>query len=289
MEKSETMARLWYLTWKKAGVSVKYIRIIILLLAAGLSQNMAYVLSQEPLPENSASAQHRDSAPTPEEIIRSFAAKETEFYEAWMQYTYRQTAEVRVVSVNGMPKQEKMTTISDVVFKDDGSREVQVRRRAGNLRSVIYTIQDEEVIDNLQPFALTEKELPKYNLQYQGKERVDELDCYVFSVTPKSLKGGKLYFEGKIWVDDQDLQIVRTVGKPVPQKKNNQFPAFETIRQMVDKKYWFPVWTHAEDRLRFDTNTIQIEETISYEDYKRFAAKTTIQYEPAVKDPSTPQ
>jgi hypothetical protein len=217
---------------------------------------------------------------TPEEIIRAFSAKETEFYEAWMQYTYHESADVRVLSVNGVPKQEAMRTISDIVFKDDGTRDVQVVRRSGGLHSVVYTMEDEEVINNLQPFALTEKELPNYDLVYEGKEKVDELTCYVFSVKPKSIKKGKMYFEGKIWVDDEDLQIVRTVGKPVPQKKDNQFPEFETIRQRIDKKYWFPVWTHAESHLHFQTDTVHIDETITYEDYKRFGASTTIQYGP---------
>ncbi len=217
---------------------------------------------------------------SPEEIIRRFSAKESEFYEAWMQYTYHQTADVQVVSVNGMPTREKMTTISDIVFKDDGTREVQVVRRAGSLRSVVYTMQDEEVINNLQPFALTEKELPLYNLGFQGKEKVDELDCYVFSVKPKSTQGNRMYFEGKIWVDDRDLQVVRTVGTPVPQKKNNQFPQFETVRQMIDKRYWFPVWTHAESELHFQRDNVHIEETITYADYKRFGAQTTIQFGP---------
>jgi hypothetical protein len=216
----------------------------------------------------------------PDEIIRRFSAKETEFYEAWKEYTYHQTAEVRVLSVNGLPRREAMTTISDIVFKDDGTREVQVIRRAGDLRSVIYTREDEEVIDNLQPFALTEKELPLYDLKFEGKEKVDELTCFVFSVRPKAMKSGKFYFEGKIWVDDRDLQVVRTVGKPVPQKKSSQFPAFETIRQIIDGKYWFPVWTHADSELRFQRDTVRIEETITYERYKRFASKANIQFGP---------
>jgi hypothetical protein len=220
----------------------------------------------------------KDAAP--EEIIRQFSAKETEFYEAWKQYTYHQVAELRVVSKNGMPVRETMTTISDIVFKDDGTREVQVKRRAGNIHSIVYTMNDEEVINNLQPFALTEKELPLYNLAYQGKEKVDELNCYVFSVSPKSTKAKRLFFEGKIWVDDRDLQVVRTVGRPVPQKKGGeQFPAFETIRQMIDNRYWFPVWTHADSQLHFDPDTVHIEETITYSDYKRFASKTTVKFE----------
>lgn len=220
------------------------------------------------------------SAPAPQEIIRAFSAKETEFYEAWKEYTYHQVAEVRVLAVNGVPRQEKMTIISDIVFLDNGRRDVQIVRRAGDLRSVIFTRDDEEVIDNLQPFALTEKELGLYDLNYAGKEKVDELECYVFSVMPKSLKPGRFYFEGKIWVDDQDLQVVRTVGKPVPQKKNSQFPQFETIRQMIDKKYWFPVWTHADSELHFQRDNVRIEETITYSDYKHFASKATIQFEP---------
>ena len=250
-----------------------------------MSMGAAWAQSTSTQTQTGAEAPQSKSL-SPEEIIRKFSARETEFYDAWMQYSYHQTADLRILSVNGMPKNEYQTTISDIVFKDDGTREVQIKRRAGNLHSLVYTPEDEEVINNLQPFALTEKELPLYNVAYQGKEKVDDLDCYVFSVTPKSIKGKRLFFEGKIWVDDRDLQIVRTIGKPVPQKKNgNQFPQFETIRQMVDKQYWFPVWTHAESKLRFDPDTVHIEETITYEDYKRFAAKTSIQFEPVEEKP----
>ena len=254
--------------------------LVLALLAAGISWAPTPVQSQSAEQSKAQPAAQLAGDLPPEEIIKKFSQRETEFYEAWMQYTYHQVAEVRVVSVNGIPKNEKMTTISDIVFKDNGTREVDVRRRAGDLHSVVYTMEDEEVINNLQPFALTEKELPEYNVKYEGKEKVDELNCYVFSVTPKTLKGNKMYFEGKIWVDDMDLQIVRTVGKPVPQKKNNRFPDFETIRQMVDGKYWFPVWTHAESDLHFSSDTVHIEETITYADYKRFTSKTTIQFEP---------
>jgi hypothetical protein len=174
-----------------------------------------------------------------------------------------------------------MSIVSDVVFRDDGTREVRVTQRSGRLRSVLWTDEDSEVINNLQPFALTAKDLPLYELKYDGKEKVDELNCYVFSVKPKSTRGGRLYFQGKIWVDDEDLQVVRTVGKPVPQKRDNQFPDFETIRQMIDDKYWFPVWTHADSVLRFETQSVRIEETITYENYKKFGSKAKIDFGPA--------
>ena len=213
----------------------------------------------------------------PEEIIQAFAAKETEFYGAWIQYTYRQLADIRVVSINGVPMQDRLTLVSEVVFRDDGTREVRPLQRRGGLRALNWTREDTEVINNLQPFALTGKDLPKYNVAYEGKERVDELDCFVFSVKPKTTKGG-IYFQGKIWVDDRDLQVVRTVGKPVPQTRDNQFPEFETIRQIIDDKYWFPVWTHADSKLRFDNGVFHVEETITYEQYKRFGSKATIDF-----------
>ncbi len=236
----------------------------------------AWTSAQTPPQSQPQSAAKKDL--TPDQIIREFSAKETQFYEAWKEYTYHQVADIRVLDYNGMPKHERMTIISDIVFRDNGAREVQVVRRAGDLQSVVFTLHDEEVINNLQPFALTDKELPLYDLNYEGKEKVDELTCYVFSVKPKSLKGDKYYFQGKIWVDDQDLQIVRTVGRPVPQRKGEQFPDFETIRQVIDDKYWFPVWTHADSRLHFKQDTVHIEETITYENYKHFGSKATIKF-----------
>jgi hypothetical protein len=213
---------------------------------------------------------------TPDQIIEKFAKKETEFYEAWMQYMYTQTAVIKVLSVDGVPKKETLRIVSEVIFNDDGSREVRTVRRSGGLRAVGFTDEDREVLENLHPFALTEKQIPLYKLKYEGKEKADELNCYVFSVKPKKMQKGEMYFEGKIYVDDLDLQIVKTVGKAVPQTSNNQFPEFETIRQMIDDKYWFPVWTHADSRLYFPQNTVRIEETITYDDYKMFRANARI-------------
>jgi len=213
---------------------------------------------------------------TPDEIIKAFTAKESEFYEAWSQYYYRQIASIKVLSVNGAPAKQAMTLVFEVVFLDDGTREVRLVERTGRLRDVIWTPDDQDVITNFQPFALTTKDLPNYDLKYQGKERVDELNTYVFSVRPRSTKDGKLHFQGKIWIDDTDLQIVRTVGKVVPQTEDSQFPEFETLRQLVDKKYWFPVWSHADSMLNFRNDRVRIEETITYEGFKRFASSVIV-------------
>lgn len=227
------------------------------------------------------SAQKQDQRPAkkelqPEEIIKAFTAKETQFLEAWSNYYYRQAASVKVLQVDGAPASEALTQVWEVVFRDDGTRDIKLIERSGRLRSVMWTADDEDVITNYVPFALTTKELPNYELKYEGKARVDELDTYVFSVKPKTIKEGSLYFEGKINVDDTDLQIVRTVGKVVPQKPDPQFPEFETLRQLVDKKYWFPVWSHADAVLRFPNVNVRIEETITYEGFKQFRSSVVV-------------
>jgi hypothetical protein len=221
--------------------------------------------------------------PTPEEIIKAFSEKETEFYEAWMRYTYTQTAVIKVLSVDGVEKSNEVMMLTyEVVFNDDGSREVRKLEERNYLESVRFTDEDEQVILNLLPFALTTKDIPSYDLSYKGKERVDELDCYLFSVRPRS-RGEGFRFEGNIWVDQVDLQIVRTLGRVVPPKTSrDKFPEFETLRQVVDNKYWFPAWTHGLDVLRFrdmqGSQDVEIEETITYEGYKEFITKATIRY-----------
>lgn len=222
----------------------------------------------------SQSASRQDLSP--EQIIQQFTQKESEFYEAWMHYMYRQIAVIRILAVDGFPTRETLRIESEVVFNDDGTREVKTVRTTGRLRSVEYSPEDKEIIENINPFALTAKDLPLYEVKYKGKEKADELDCYVFSVKPKKIKKGNLYFQGKIWVDDQDLQIVKTVGKAVPQTVRNKFPEFETIRQMIDGKYWFPVWTHSDEYLHFPGSSVRIEETITYSDFRKFGSEAKI-------------
>jgi hypothetical protein len=84
-----------------------------------------------------------------------------------------------------------------------------------------------------------------------------------------------------VWVDDRDLQIVKTYGRGVGyQKKNsdNQFPKFETYREQIDGKYWFPTYTRADDTLYFQTSAQRIRMTVKYEDYKQFKGESKIIY-----------
>ena len=188
--------------------------------------------------------------PPPEEIIKKFAAKETEFNEVWQKYMYHQRIVFQILDRVGRVKEQREIWI-EVYFTSDGRRETKILEERGQLRSLRVTRGDWEDALHRQPFVLTSEQLGKCKIKYRGKEHVDELSAYLFEVKPRKKKKGERYFEGKIWVDDEDFQIVMSRGKIVPDYSNNKFPEFETIRQQVDGKYWFPTWTKAEDVLRF--------------------------------------
>ena len=217
-----------------------------------------------------------------EEIVRRFAEKEEEFRKARDRYTYRQTVKIEVLEQDGRRTGEEYFVLSDILFDDKGRRlEKVVRAPASTLERIQLTPEDLNDIQNIYPFVLTTSSVGKYNLTYLGKEKIDEIDCYVFDVSPKRIEGEDRYFEGKIWVDDLDLQIVKTFGKTVYQitkkTREQRFPRFETYRNNIEGKYWFPVYTKADDVLQFSNgNNVRVREVVKYENYKRFEAEVKI-------------
>jgi len=222
-----------------------------------------------------------------DEIITKFAAKEAAFSQARGNYTYRQTAKVQELDDGGAVR-GKWEEVSDVVFNQEGKRtERVVRAPVATLVNLQLDPGDLQDLRDVQPFVLTTKDLPKYDVRYIGHEKIDEIPCYVFAVKPKKMETGQRYFQGQVWVDDRDLQIVKSYGRGVGlMKKNadNQYPKFETYREQIDGKYWFPTYTIANDTLQFQTGPQKIKLTVKYEDYKQFKSDINIKFGDEVKD-----
>jgi len=143
------------------------------------------------------------------------------------------------------------------------------------------TQEDIDDLGGIQPFALEPSKIDRYNIKYVGKEKIDELDLYVFDVGPKVAPDPKKvkerFFQGRIWVDEQDLQIVKARGKGVPEDKNNKYATFETYREQIDGKYWFPTYTYADDELVFDNGTsVRLRMLVKYTDFVMGRGKVTI-------------
>lgn len=226
-----------------------------------------------------------------QDIITKFAAKEADFARARENYTYRQSYKVEDLGTNGraIGKQEMVT---DIVFTAEGKRtERVVYAPLSTLQRFMLDKEDEQDLRSVQPFVLTTKEIPNYEVNYIGRDNVDEISCYVFAVKPKHLAEGQRYFSGQIWVDDRDLQIVKTYGRGVgAQKKNSdhKYPKFETYREQIDGKYWFPTYTIANDMLNFQTGPIPIKLVVTYKDYKQFKSESSITFGGEAEDPNKP-
>jgi hypothetical protein len=215
------------------------------------------------------------------DIIRKFAAKEAEFAKARESYTYRQTARVQELDEGGRPG-GKFEIVSDIVFDREGRRtERIVRAPVTTLARIQLTPEDEQDLRSVQPFVLTTKDIDKYFVRYLGHEPVDEIPCYAFAVKPKKMEAGQRYFQGIVWVDDRDLQIVKSYGRGVGLVKKGfdyQFPKFETYREQIDGKFWFPTYTAANDTLWFEQGPQRIRMNVRYEDYKQFGSDVKITF-----------
>src|SRR5579863_7989881 len=210
-----------------------------------------------PMPLDSGFGRMDISPPTtpPDEIIQKFAAKESEFQEALNHYTYRRIARVQTIDDDNKIDGEYYE-VDDVIFDPSGRRtEKVVFAPASTLTRVMMSPSDFQDIQHGYPFVLTKEEIGQYNIKYVGRQKVDEVDCYVFEVAPKQIEKGKRYLDGRIWVDATDLQIVVTDGRMVPDDtrkgKEDLHPPFMTWRAQVDGHYWFPVYTKGEGILHF--------------------------------------
>ena len=235
------------------------------------------------------SADSLGTAPSvdPEQIIQKFAAKEAEFRDARNNYTYRQSVKLEELDGGGNPTGGKWEVVEDIIFSPEGKRmEKVVYAPVISLRNILLTPQDQQDLRDVQPFVLTTTEIPEYDIRYLGREKLDEIGTYSFAVKPKKMVNGKRYFEGQIWVDDRDLQIVKTYGKGVGVKKGDDaYPRFETYREQIDGKYWFPTYTRADDTLRFKSGESQrVRMVVKYQDYKKYEGKSTIKYGDVVDD-----
>jgi hypothetical protein len=236
------------------------------------------------------------------QIIEKMGQQESAFAAARNDYTFRQDVKFNTISDDTGRPDGEYHQITDISFDDTGRREEHVVFAPQNtIQRVIMTESDFQDIENKLPFVLTAPDLPKYDLTYLGKQKVDELDTYVFDCRPKILEKKQRYFQGKVWVDQQDNEIVLINGMTVPQDTRpgheDLSPPYTTYYEQIDGKYWFPVYTKAEGTLHFAaqrgalSQDVHVKTTVRYTDYKRFRASVTIHYngeELPNATPSTP-
>jgi hypothetical protein len=213
-------------------------------------------------------------------IIKGFSQKEDLYAEARPSFAYRKTIRIQEFGLDGKPSGEFNATYDAVRSSDGKLFEKAVSAPESSLTYIPLEPDDVQQLTRLPGFPVTSSQLAKYDLQFLSTESVDEIDCYIFQVKPKTLDRQHPLFDGIIWVDQKYLEVVKTYGKYVTDlgeahPMSLPFGIFETYRENVDGKYWFPTYTRSDSVFKTKDRDIPIRITIKWTNFKPFPAQAT--------------
>jgi hypothetical protein len=233
------------------------------------------------------------SLPEPE-IIQRFARKEDEYLLSRTRYTYRKTIRIQEFGPDGQPAGEFVLVTEPARDADGKLYEKVVERPQSTLQHFYLRSEDLEGLQRIPAFPITTAQLGKYNLKYLGKEQVDEVDCYIFQAKPKMYERQKAYFDGIVWVDAKYLEVVKTYGKWVTDLGEMRsipdlpFALFETYRENVEGKYWFPNYSRSDGTLNKKDLEIPVRIVIKWTDFKSIPAVPSVATPAATPVPAKP-
>ena len=219
---------------------------------------------------SSARAQGITPAPSADanQIVSKFIANETAFQRAFARYAFRRDAILQSVGMGGQVTGE-YHRLSRISFDAEGRQQEKV------LKMPIPTLAPSQIdiddLNTIQLFVLEAPKLSQYDFKLVGKEKIDEINTYVFDVAPKVMPNPKKskdrYFQGRVWIDDEDFLIVKANGRGVPDGKE-VFPIFDYYREH-DGHYWVPSLVSANDELVMPSGeVVRVRIRVRYTDYE---------------------
>lgn len=226
-----------------------------------------------------------------DKIVRTFTENEKKFRSALTEYVFNRNATIQTVGMGG-----QITGVyhrkSFMALTPSGERMEKITYfPMSTVTEVAITNTDIEDLGGVNAFALEPEMVPQYNFAFIGKEKIDDLNLYVFDVSPKVMPKGDSkirYFQGRIWVDDKDLMIVKSKGKGVPETKSSKYPVVETWRENVEGKYWFPSYATSDDEIIFDSGqSVKMRVRVKYTDYTKGNVDIIVLDEEVEEDPKS--
>jgi hypothetical protein len=214
----------------------------------------------------------------PDEIIQRFSQKEDEFLAARPNYGYRKTIRIDEFGEDGKPAGQFLMVTETTRAANGQVISKVVQKPQSTLHYFNLETEDVRELDRIPAFPLTSSQLVKYDLKYIGEERVDEIDCYIFKVKPKALDRTHAYLDGLVWVDTKYLEVVKTYGRWVNELGDVRsatlpFTLFETYRENVDGKYWFPNYERSDDTLHLKDVSVPVRLVIKWTEFKPLPAR----------------
>src|SRR5215469_16767523 len=212
------------------------------------------------------------------EIIKRFSQKEDEYLAMRTHFYYKKTIRVEEFGPDGQPSGQYVLVLEPARDADGKFYEKVAQRPESTMHHFYLRSEDLEGLQRIPAFPLTTAQLANYNLKYLGKEQVDEVDCYIFQVKPKVVQRQKAFFDGVVWVDAKYLEVVKTYGQwmtdlgPMHMVADLPFSLFETYRENVAGKYWFPNYSRSDDTADVKGHQIPVRIVIKWTDFKPLPA-----------------
>ena len=124
-------------------------------------------------------------------ILKKTTENEGAFREALSNYVFDRSATVQTIGMGGQITGTYRRD-SFLTFTQDGNRFERITfAPVSTLTEIDITPQDLEDLGGVNPFALEPRNFPLYKFSFLGKEKIDELDLYVFEVEPKVMPDPK--------------------------------------------------------------------------------------------------
>src|SRR5215813_12941111 len=187
--------------------------------------------------------------------------------------------DVRRITGDQPPPEPPPDMAQALIVKHFAEREEEYARARVRFgyKKTIKVPEDVNALSKIPSYPLAQSQIEKYTITYAGRERVDEVDCYLYSVKPKFLERANALFQGVIWVDAKYLEIVKSYGKFVNDLGDFHSPQlpfanFETYRENVEGKYWFPNYARSDDRKHYESGDVPLRVVIKWTEFKPLGA-----------------
>ena len=210
---------------------------------------------------------------TPPQILAAAAENGAKVIAALRDYTYYAELTLQTVSAADVIT-GAYYHFSKISWDKDGNREERVLEEKSSLpKDTFIGSNAVNSLTHVYQFNLTPETLSQYELDYVGREKLDEIDTYAFDVRPTvklpdPQKSRDRYLKGRVWIDDRDLQVVKVAGQAVPEQSSHRTPKFETYFQNHDR-YWFPAYTTADDDLRVGHDVTRVVVKVRFTGYQK--------------------
>jgi hypothetical protein len=226
----------------------------------------------------------------PEEIIKRFSEKELEYAKARAGFGFKKTIRMTEYGLDGKPSGEYLMTTQSVVGSDGWVSQRVVDQPVSTLHFMMPEPPDFDLLSKIPFYPLIPEQLSHYDINYVGREKVDEIDCYIFDVKPKMVERAHSYFQGVVWVDSKYLDVVKTYGTYVNDlgsihPQNLPFTNFETYRENVEGKYWFPDYSRSDDDVHLKDRDVPVRLVIKWTDFKPLTMPAATASQPANSSP----